>query len=69
MSISTGPNPATSAGSTEPHELGPLDIVALEAFLDPFCPVAANGGEYRPGLCLPWCTLCRDLLFQQEGTA
>lgn len=67
MSISTGPSRRTSAGSTRPAEISPLEIVALEAALDPFCPCASAGGQYRPELCLPWCTLCRDLLIKQEG--
>ena len=50
-----------------PLELSPLDIIALEAALDPFCPVASAGGQYRPELCLPWCSVCRDLLRERGG--
>jgi hypothetical protein len=43
-------------------------MVALEAMLDPFCP-QTGGGMYRPEDCLPWCTICRDLLIVRGGTA
>lgn len=62
--ISTTPKTKTCAGSTD---LSPLDIIALEALLEPFCPVSMNGGHYRPDLCLPWCTCCRDLLIHKEA--
>jgi len=61
--------------------LSPLDVIALEAALDPsrtleelsrerllFCP-QAHGGMYRPDECLPGCTICRDLLIQKGGRA
>ena len=64
MSMSITPSRKTVAGSPK---LSPLDIVALEAALDPFCPVAAAGGQYRPELCLPWCSVCRDLLRERGG--
>lgn len=65
MWTSTGPSRETSVGYTE---LSPLQMVALEAMLDPFCP-QTGGGMYRPEDCLPWCTICRDLLIVRGGTA
>jgi hypothetical protein len=47
-------------------ELSPLDVIALEAALEPFCPQALEG-HYRPGTCLPWCRVCADLLLQRTG--
>ncbi len=52
-----------------PAELSPLEVIELEAALDPFCPVAMNGGVYHPGQCLPWCTLCKDLLLKKEASS
>lgn len=53
-----------------PEELSPREIVALEAALDPWCPAALAGEEYRPELCLPWCRLCADLpIRRKEGSA
>lgn len=49
-----------------PEELSPLEVIALEALFEPFCPVAMNGGQYHPGMCLPSCTICRDLLIRKE---
>lgn len=49
-----------------PEELSPLEVVALEALLEPFCPVSAEGGVYHPGCCLPFCTICRDLLISHK---
>lgn len=48
------------------QELSPFDLVAVEALLNPFCPVAMDGGMYRPELCLPWCRICSDLLIRQK---
>ena len=50
-------------------ELTPLDIVALEVALEPFCPISMNGGHYQPTECLPWCRICADLLLKNGGTA
>jgi hypothetical protein len=66
MWTSTGRNRETSAGSIE---LSPLDVIELEALTNPFCPIAENGGHYRPEDCLPFCTICRDLMIQRGGTA
>lgn len=52
---------------SRPMELSPLDMIALEAARDPFCPVAENGGVYHPGDCLPGCHICQDLLLKKEG--
>ena len=62
--------PISSRGSAtpEPLELSPLDVIALEALTEPFCPTAMAGGVYRPGTCLPWCTLCRDLLIRRDSS-
>ena len=47
-------------------ELSPLEIVAIEAMLDPFCPIATNGGNYLPSQCLPECHICESLLLKQR---
>lgn len=65
MSTSTRRKRPTYGGSIE---LSPLDVIALEATTEPFCPVAMNGGQYHPEQCLPSCTLCRDLLLHKETT-
>ncbi len=49
----------------EPITLTPLEVVELEALLEPFCP-QANEGHYRPDACLPWCTVCRDLIIHRQ---
>ena len=46
--------------------LSPLDVIALEAALEPFCPVADAGGVYHPDLCLPFCSICADLLILED---
>lgn len=48
-----------------PEELGPLDVILLASALEPFCPVAENGGQYHAGLCLPACHVCDDLLLKR----
>ena len=53
-------------GKCRSTELSPLDMVELEAALEPFCPVATSGGSYRTGGCLPWCGLCASLLLKQR---
>lgn len=55
-------------GMPEPVELSPLDVIALEALTQPFCPVAMAGGQYRPDLCLPACRLCADLLLRRTSS-
>lgn len=51
--------------ANEEPELSPLELVALEAMLDPFCPMA-DDGEYQPESCLPWCHICESLLIHQK---
>lgn len=50
-----------------PQELSPLEVIALEARMQPFCPVAMEGGQYREDVCrLSFnCTICRDLLIKE----
>jgi hypothetical protein len=42
--------------------LDPLQVVEMEAALVPFCPVES----YCPQDCLPFCTICSDLLLIQQ---
>lgn len=51
------------------YELSPLDIVALEALANPFCPIAENGGHYRPEDCLPFCDICESLLIKNASVS
>ena len=38
--------------------------------LDPFCPVAVEGGQYHAEICrLQGCTICADLMLKKGGTA
>ena len=53
-------------GKPRSTELSPLDMVELEALLEPFCPVALNGGQYHEAQCLPWCGVCASLLIKQR---
>ena len=53
----------------ETEELSPLEVVELEALLEPFCPVAADFGQYEPWACHPQCRICFDLLLKNGGTA
>ena len=51
------------------EELSPLEVVELEALLEPFCPVADRFGSYHSWDCLPECHICQDLLLKNGGTA
>ena len=53
-------------GRPRSTELSPLDVVELEAVLEPFCPTAMDGGQYQPARCLPWCNVCESLLIKRR---
>ena len=51
---------------TRPEELSPLDVIALEALLDGYCP-CLDGSVYDREVCrLKRCTVCEDLLIHKE---
>jgi hypothetical protein len=45
-------------------------VIALEAMLEPFCPVATEGGQYHAEVCrLNGCTICESLLIKEVPDA